>query len=115
MASFGVYNKSGSIQKFESANIKYRDNAITGFRTMIRSRTDGGSFSTYQPFQSISPLFYQDGSGESDYSSAMYMGLNELEIEDMPYGSKTPIPDDLDKRLIDTTYPNECALLHTDG
>lgn len=90
MASFGVNSKSGSIQKFESANIKYRDNAITGFRTMVRSRTDDGSPFCFQPFKALSRscisensnILQQDDRNAPNREMTMFIGLNELEIED---------------------------------
>lgn len=84
MASFGIENKSGSIQKFNPANIKYRDNAITGFRTFLRGwrgdETEDEDEWIYQPFH---PLYRQQEDNSQQFLQRnMYIGYNELEIEE---------------------------------
>jgi hypothetical protein len=104
MASFGIENKSGSIQKFNPANIKYRDNAITGFRTFLRGWRGSSREWIYQPFMPFSSHGQQCGEPKRN----MYIGSNELEIEEITKCS--PNSDELinlQTNVLYYTIPNE--------
>jgi hypothetical protein len=114
MASFGVENKSGSIQKFNPANIKYRDTTLTGFRTFLRGwRTQKTSSKgeekiedwVYQPFQSHRTHRSPD--------RRMFIGSGEIEIEERVISSPDPLsstlstPLNLQTNVLYYTIPNE--------
>jgi hypothetical protein len=71
IASFGVGNKDGPLEEFQSATKAYQETALTGFRTFIKGIQDGKEFH-YQPF---SPSSNADG-----ISRDMMVGMNEVEI-----------------------------------
>jgi hypothetical protein len=104
MAAFGIENKSGSIQKFNPANLKYRDNAITGFRTFLHGWRDRKHEWVYQPF-----MPFQSQSGRcGEPKRNMYIGYNELEIEEIalcPPNSDVEI--NLQTNIQYFTIPNE--------
>lgn len=66
VTSFGVENKNHSIMEFYPAHQAYQLTRNMGFRTFLKV---DGSF--YEPFRS------------DDISSKMYIGMNELEIEEI--------------------------------
>ena len=70
IASFGIGNKDNPIMEFLPANKSYQSTPLTGFRTFLKL-TEAEGTSLYEPF---SPW-------QSDESTQMFVGLNELELQ----------------------------------
>lgn len=73
ICSFGKQNKDNGIMKFDSAEKAYQTAPFSGFRTFVKGKSGGKSF-THMPF------FPTTGSDE--ISRDMMIGQNELEIQE---------------------------------
>jgi hypothetical protein len=76
MATFGVENKDGGIQLFQTAEKTYQVTPYTGFRTLLKGKRPSGSFEA-QPFMPQS-----DGDPKVTADRKMYIGNNEMEVEE---------------------------------
>lgn len=75
VASFGIQSKDSPIMEFQPANIAYRQNSLTGFRTFIKLH-GGTSAELYEPFAE---------SEQRHLTRSMYIGMDSFEIEEVHY------------------------------
>jgi hypothetical protein len=73
IASFGIESKDSPIMEFQPANVAYRQNSLTGFRTFIKI-DDGVKTNLHEPFAE---------SEQQNLSRNMYIGMDTFEIEEI--------------------------------
>ena len=79
ITSFGVQNKDGMIEKFQSAEKAYQLTPFTGFRTFVEGQRGDSSF-IHMPFF---PKSIHESYEDSKISRNMMVGGNEMEIEEI--------------------------------
>jgi len=77
VATFGVKNKGGGILLFQTADKAYQATPYLGFRTLLKGKRASGETFEAQPFMPAS-----DAAAASPARRDMYIGNNELEIEE---------------------------------
>lgn len=110
IATFGVQNKAGGILLFQTADKAYQATPFLGFRTLLKGKTASGKRFESQPFFPQS-----DAKAASPASRDMFIGNNELEIEenDPATGIKTNVlyfnapNEDFPALVRRVTYTNE--------
>jgi hypothetical protein len=79
ITSFGIQNKDGGIEKFQSAEKAYFLAPFTGFRTFIKGKRGSDVFS-HMPFF---PQGLADVPEEAMFTRNMMIDANEMEIEEI--------------------------------
>lgn len=97
IASFGLKNKDGGIQKFLTAEKAYQQTQFTGFRTFVKGKRSKKSNSEFRHM----PFFPQNPSKTATVQRNLYIGENEIEIEERDKEN------DLQTNVVYFTVPNE--------